>query len=170
VTFCALAREHYPRVRLALLEAPFASLEDNCQLLWGWRLAPLLYRLGMRLLAPQHDADFAASPAAHVDLLPRGVPLAFVASRADRVVHADTVKRLALLCAARRANDVYLLTLQRAAHGEFSTTDCEEDRRQYLCFVHALYERYGLPHIAEHAEHGRALLDSHTLYLNGSAD
>ena len=103
------------------------------------------------------------SPEKLVEKFPPNVPVLFVTSIQDGTVSSEDTEALARQLAARKQNEVYLLKLQHSSHiGYFS--EHVEDTKNYEQLVHALYERYALPHVPAWAEAGRELLQKTLLF------
>ncbi len=98
------------------------------------------------------------SPIREVEHFPRTVPIAFITSKVDPEVPAECTKNLAQALYDAGHPSVHLLTLEKSSHPRYMFDD-KDDASKYQCFVHALYEKYGLPHIATYAQRGRALVE-----------
>jgi hypothetical protein len=113
-----------------------------------------LYRMGSKFT--NHDPTGVA-PIDLVHRFPKETPIAFITSKTDTLVPAACTKTLAYLLANVGHSHVYLLELEHSSHPRYMM-DNEEDRNKYQWFAHALYKKYGLPHIEKYALAGESLL------------
>jgi hypothetical protein len=77
----------------------------------------------------------------------------------DDVVPAECTKRLVAALVNAGHKEVYLLTLKESSHSQYMMHN-GEDAQTYQNFIHALYKKYGLPHRADYAEQGYALVEA----------
>jgi len=153
-TFCAMAHYKYPRVRLVVLESIFYSVEDlECRfgLSEGYKLSAL-----RNVLAPRFETS-GPSPGSLVKEFPQ-VPIAIISAKHDPLVKIGSQRRLAWEL-ANSGHEVYHLVLNTDEH-RCVVSPNETDRRNYLIFLHALYRKLNLPHIAPLAEEGALLLET----------
>jgi hypothetical protein len=148
-TFVAMATCRYDDVALVILESCYHSKRDTYGM--GYKL------LSSTLLA-YYSRDEISSPSSYIKKFPKGVPIAFVTSKKDIKVDHSSTTRLAQEMANRKSNSIYLLTLDRSTHGNY-TTDDKSDISNYMIFVNALYEKYGAPYERCYSTLGRHILD-----------
>jgi len=152
-TFAAMCVYKY-NVKLVILEGCFFSVPEVFKNRYGFASSHI-YSFAKWVLS-SHKED-GHSPASLVSEFPEQIPVAFITSKIDTSVHPESTRKLAKLLASRKKNPVYLLELKKSRHPHYMFDD-KEDRRNYECFLHALYKEYQLPHIPELAKLGEPLL------------
>lgn len=99
------------------------------------------------------------SPLDDVERFPKHLPVAFIASEADRVVPSECTKDLVEALVNAGHQEVYFLRLKASSHSKYMM-DNPQDAADYQHFVHALYKKYSLPYIEEYANLGQSLLEA----------
>lgn len=156
-TCSAYAQNHYPNVKLVILEGCYDSLEHvlsasyQSTSLHSWVLALLKQ-------ATAFKSD-GISPIASIQQFPADTPVVFVHSKQDTRVPYECAYTLATALAARGKNPVWFLTLEHSTHSRYHS-DNQIDAEKYTALMHALYQKYNLPHIPEYAHAGQQLMQS----------
>jgi hypothetical protein len=145
---------HKYNAKLVILEGCFFSVPEVFKNRYGIA-ATHIYSFAKWVLS-KHKED-GHSPASLINEFPEQIPVAFITSKIDTSVHPESTRKLALLLASRGKNPVYLLELKKSRHPHYMFDD-KDDRRNYECFLHALYREYRFPHIPELAKSGESLL------------
>jgi predicted esterase len=157
-TFNALAKHHYPMVKLVVLEGCFYSIND----VFEHRFSLPVKKAAHWLLSQFAYKDEGASPAKSIECFPQNIPVVFVSSKIDKEVPYASCKKLAQALADRGKNKVYLLTLNSSSHPNYMCDD-EQDKHRYQAFIHAVYKEYELPHDENLAKLGAELLSESIL-------
>ncbi|MBA3661072.1 MAG: hypothetical protein H0W64_05070 [Gammaproteobacteria bacterium] len=167
-TFCAYAKEHYPPVRLVVLEGAIDSVSEVLprrvanvfKSEYMTRQVTAALNLGFRFFNRwnliQYSPD-GPSPLKSVGNFPEGTPVVFITSKTDAVVPCVNTERIAQALANQGKNEVFLLKLERSSHPRYMY-DNQEDRDNYEAFIHAIYKKYNLQHHPFLAEKGDSLV------------
>jgi hypothetical protein len=158
---CALHGHTYDDVRLVILEGCFDNVPHNLKARFPMVCAvPGLYTLCHDLLSKVtcYKKD-GGSPLDDVERFPKHLPVAFIASEADRVVPSECTKDLVQALVNAGHQEVYFLRLKASSHSKYMM-DNPQDAADYQHFIHALYKKYNLPYIEEYANQGQSLLES----------
>lgn len=153
------ASEKLEKVRLIHLEGCFDSVEHVMRCRHPWLLKS---DFGMNLVAKCASWIIAfkkdgTSPIKMVNDFPQDIPVAFITSKKDREVPPICTKTLVRALLKTGHPHVYFLELNNSSHPNYAS-DNDQDKTDYQNFMHALYQKYGLPHIPDFAEAGKALL------------
>ncbi|MBA3660585.1 MAG: hypothetical protein H0W64_02560 [Gammaproteobacteria bacterium] len=156
-TINAFAKYKYDNVHLVILEGCFSSVEE---VIANWVPSHTASQLLGRALGmfTQYHND-GPSPAKSVLSFPENIPVVFITSKKDRIVPCASTEKLAYELNAKGKNDVYLLKLENANHVNYMFSN-KKDHDTYECFIHAIYEKYGVPYKPELAKLGKPLLES----------
>jgi len=160
-TFNSIASYHYQNVKLVILESCFYSLEDLLYHRFSFcrkslRLRKALLQL-LEIIFPRFSRDHNMTPFRLIDYFPENIPVVFITSRKDGIVPVETTVNIAKELSLRNRNPVYLLVLCRSSHNMYPIHN-STDQRIYLRFIHALYRKYDLPFIPQHATLGQEIL------------
>lgn len=146
--FNALATHKYP-ARLVILESCFGSIPEIMQHAYGKQ-----YKNILTLLARSTRFKVEGpSPLMLLDQFPPDIPVVFISSHKDQRVPYTSTRNLAYLLACKKQNPVYLITLKKSAHGQYSSSS-KRDRAYYQAVMHAIYRAHNLPYIKEFADAG----------------
>lgn len=151
-TFNAEALYKYP-AKILVLEGCFTSVGDVLTKRYG-RLRSYIEKILEKLTSYSRTGY---SPISLVDKFPANIPVVFISSMLDKEVPYELTHKLAHTLAARKKNDVYLITLKHSSHSGYAL-DHEEDRNYYQTCIHAIYKKYNLPYIEHYAEAGEKYL------------
>ncbi len=173
-TFCAFAEEHYPEVRLVVLEGAIDSVQNiltnhTNALVQKESLSQSITNAvssGLSFFKQKALTDYdpnGPSPLKSVDSFPEQVPVVFITSKIDRVVHSSNTQHIANTLAAKGKNDVYLLTLEHSRHPSYMFDD-KHDHDKYETFIHAIYKKYNLEHDSQLAQRGEQWIAESTLH------
>lgn len=154
-TFNAISKNQYSNVKLVILEGCFYSAEEVFHKRYGDTFGKAFYNAALWTF-PFHKQD-GISPSKSVPYFPSGIPVAFITSKKDKSVHAESTIKLASELKRVGGNPVYLLVLENSSHPNYMFDD-KNDRETYTYFIHALYEKYNLPFIEEYANLGKEIL------------
>lgn len=162
-TFCAIAKNKYPKIKLAIFEGAIDSVEnvkDSVVNKFPSCMQSTVRFFGNCYFKKRYQAysDKGPSPLSEVDNFPENLPAVFITSEADEVVPCKSTIRIAEALAARGKNPVYLLKLRKSDHANYMYHN-EIDRRTYECFIHAIYKKYGFSHDEKLAKSGDLLLE-----------
>lgn len=168
-TFCALAKEKYPEVKLVILEGAIDSVQ-NLLPQFVEKVVPIpsiakkitsVVNTGLSFFKKcgvlQYD-PYGPSPLKSVHDFPEAIPVVFITSKRDKIINCKNTERIARALADKEKNDVYLLQLEHSSHPNYMF-DNKEDRQNYEAFLHAIYKKYNLFHEPLLAELGAPLLD-----------
>lgn len=172
-TFCWLAQRKPREVKLVVLEGAVDSIPEVLKKMSTRLRSDSISRRFMKCVDNgftffekrkwmQYRAD-GPSPLNSVAEFPEGVPVVFITSKGDTVVSATNTQNIAQELVKKGKNDVYLLTLERAAHPNYMF-DNAADHDRYETFLHAVYKKYNLKHDPALAQKGEELLKVSTLY------
>lgn len=154
-TFNALATQQYQNVRLVILEGCYDRLRNVLRR--QHRILPVtLVECGLSFATEYRPGAF--DPIDAVGRIPTTVPIGFVMSFADRVTPVRDAMRLVKALRKAGHESVHVLTLWRSPHGKYTESN-EADFLGYMYWLHALYQRYDLPHVPEYALSGQPLLE-----------
>ena len=128
------------RLALVVLEAPFDSVENALKYRYGEDWGKLAFDVVRRLT--NYSATFL-SPARAAWRFPLDVPVAFITSRADSVVHHNQTAYLMDILRVRGHPNMHHLQLESSAHTHMPLGD-GEDQHRYVRFMEEMYERYCL--------------------------
>lgn len=162
-TFNAAAANQYPNVKIVILEGCFDEALANQDRVTGVisgffsQAKKQALKLGIADYRPE-----GPSPIKNIETFPEGVPVVFITSKKDNEVPYEGTELLAKALAKRGKNDVYLLTLDNPSHNDYISNNIL-DRRKYQSFIHAIYQKYQLPHKAQLAELGKPFLEESVL-------
>ncbi len=98
------------------------------------------------------------APIKIVDYFPQHIPVAFITSKKDKEVPAESTRNLAQALARAGHQHVYLLELKNSSHPRYMFDDAS-DTQLYKHFIHALYAHSNLPHIQSYALKGAELVE-----------
>lgn len=129
-------------LRLVVLEAPFDTVEHALQHQLGNDVASLVYNNVVKQYT--NFSETYLSPARAAWRFPLDVPVAFVTSDQDAVVHPNQTKYMIDILRTRQHPNVHHLQLRESAHHAMSLGD-GEDQRRYVQFMAEMHERYVLP-------------------------
>ena len=146
---------------MVLLEACYDSVESLSKKLPVLKYMPAFLQetahiLFEKLLAYRREKD---APIKLAKDFSQHIPVAFITSKADTTVPAQSVWTLARELVKNGHKQVYVLELEYSKHPGYMT-DNLGDRCKYQQFVHALYKKLDLPYIAHYAEAGQGLLEA----------
>ncbi len=98
------------------------------------------------------------SPLSQVQHIKSQTPIALITSVADRMVPCQCTINLYNALKKQGCN-VHILILKNSAHPLYP---CGSEKEIYQNFVHAFYQKHGLPYIAEFAVQGQELINKST--------
>lgn len=172
-TFCAFSKYKYPEVKLVVLEGAIDSLDNVFKnmaksIFKSERVADSLVNTFNKCSAFLHRMGVfgyrkdGESPMSLVNDFPENIPVVFITSKKDLVVHPENTENIATSLANRGKNDVYLLKLENSSHPNYMYSN-KTDRDTYEAFIHAIYRKYGLQHDAKLADDGEKYVESSIL-------
>jgi hypothetical protein len=132
---------------LVVLEAPFDSVENTLRKQYG-------EDVGMGVIFPylvQGLTNYSTvypSPIRSAWQFPLDVPVVFVTSAADTVVHPNQTKNLMDRLRTRGHPAVHHLELEQGEHSTMALGD-GADQKHYARFMTEMYERYVLPPVEQ---------------------
>lgn len=147
------AHHDSPEVAAVVCEGVFDSIPNITS--HGGRLTKAKIKALKRLKVTDFRVD-GPSPIESVDLIKVDKPIALITSEVDRVVPMACTVNLYKKLRAKGFTKVHLLRLKDSEHSVYPTSVEKED---YQAFMHAFYQKYGLPHIPEYADLGQKLLE-----------
>jgi hypothetical protein len=142
-TLISVAISHpYERrhLRLVVLEAPFDSVEHALKYRWGSDMGQLVFD-AMRQWT--NYSDTAMTPVMAAWHFPLDVPVLFITSAADTVVHRNQTRYLIDILKTRKHPAVHHLELEHSSHWAMSLGN-GEDQIKYTRFMAQMYSRYVL--------------------------
>lgn len=137
----AISEPHDRRhLRLVVLEAPFDSVENALKHRWGEDAQPHLLHW---LKQWTNYTENFESPARVAWRFPLDVPVAFVTSAVDHVVHRNRTQYLIDILKTRGHPHLHHLLLNHSGHSDMSLGQ-GPDQQAYVQFMSGLYDRYVL--------------------------
>ena len=155
-TLNALAHKRYANVRLVILEGCYTSATAVIRRRCGRLFSPIV-EFGLSMATDYKPGQML--PIESCSKISRDIPIGIVTSRGDKLVPPVEAMRLAAELRSAGHDKVHVLTLRRSRHGRYIGNDYPLDGQAYLLWLHALYQRYDLPHCPEYAQYGQDLLE-----------
>ena len=150
--FNALATHKYP-ARMAVLESCFGSIAEIMR-----HGNPKNYLPILDIIARVTNFTIdGPSPRALLDEFPPDIPVVFISSYKDQRVPYHSTRNVAYLLACKKRNPVYLISLKKSAHGQYTASNAA-DRDYYQSTMHAIYRKHNLPYITSFADAGQQYL------------
>lgn len=154
----ALAHKENPHsldsLKLVIAESCYGSVDNTVDLLFTSELKRKAIELCFTAFTDYKKKGINAFDV--VNDFPSHIPLALITSKDDKNVPLEEVQRLAKRIVETGKKNIYLLILEHAQHGNY--TSDPDDAPRYQAFLHALFEKYNLPYIKAYAQEGKDLL------------
>ena len=139
-TLSVLTTPQLSHIKLAIAEAPFATVESVLYDTWPSPMVPCILGL-LEWYTQFRREQWSPLDAVRSASFPLQVPLLFVTSEIDKMVPVCNTMQLIDVLQSKEHPDLHHLKLQRSHHSTMSIDDAE-DQEAYLNQVRRLYRKY----------------------------